>query len=668
MHYRQFFFAAVGAAHVSALCPHFAAQRTAAEHILQQKQHIRVARATDDYSGMDSYGDVMTDIAALLTDSQSSWPADFGNYGPFMIRLAWHCSGSYRTSDGRGGCAGARIRFGPEADWEDNANLDQARKPLESVKEKYGDDLSWGDLIVLTGNVAIESMGGPSLNFCGGRVDAEDGLESVPLGPSTYQEELASCEVNGQCEAPLGPTTIGLIYVNPEGPMGIPDSVGSAADIRSSFGRMGMNDRETVALIGGGHAFGKAHGACKSPPCGSGAMEGKGPNTFTSGFEGAWTNNPTKWDNAYFNNLVTYNWTKVDGPGGHVQWEAEELPGLMMLTSDIALINDEYYLPLVMEFATDQDALDKAFSDAWYKLTSRDMGPAARCKGDKVLYPPALFQNPLPKSQSDNVDFEEVNKMIKEIMYTESNALRPDRNAKGEPYYGAYFVTLAYQCASTFRTTDYSGGCNGASIRFQPQKFWPRNIDLDKVMDVLRPVEKQFKDLSWADLIVAAGHAALVDAGGLDLQFKGGRSDAINGDYAATSELRDYYLNPMIANEDNANVMGLTAEEFVALAARPRSASHEHTLGYVGSYTGNPSVLSNEYFQLLLNEDWVLVSDLENGYKAKSKGLYMEDYDLALLDDPDMKAAVEKFAMDEDAFMQAFTSAWEYLMNADRFA
>ncbi|KNC72385.1 hypothetical protein SARC_15057, partial [Sphaeroforma arctica JP610] len=621
------------------MCPHLVAQRGAVNNHLQYDKHKITVRATDEPRGMESYADVKTDIAALLTDSQSSWPADFGNYGPFMIRLAWHCSGTYRTSDGRGGCDGGRIRFDPELTWEDNANLNEALKLLEPVKEKYGDVLSWGDLIVLTGNVAIETMGGPVLGFCGGRVDSKDGNESIPLGPTAYQEELAPCEINGQCEAPLGPTTIGLIYVNPEGPMGVPDPVGSAVDVRSSFGRMGMNDSETVALIGGGHAFGKTHGACDDPPCGSGEMEGKGPNTFTSGFEGPWTIDPTTWDNSYYTNLLDYEWSEVDGPGGHVQWETDDLPGVMMLTADISLINDEEYLPLVQEFAKDQDALDKAFIYAWYKLTTRDMGPAERCMGDDVP-PPQPFQNPLPASNSSSVDFDEVNTKINEIMNTESDILAPDTDADGNPYYGAYFVTLAYQCASTFRATDNGGGCNGASIRYEPQKSWPRNVNMDKVMELLQPVKDEFEDLSWADLIVAAGHAAIVDAGGKDA-FKGGRSDAPNGDYAATLELRDYYLNPIIANVDNAKVMGLTVEEFVALAARPRSASHEATLGYVGSYTDDPSTLSNGYFNLLLDEDWQMIPDSVNGYKAEGKDLYMEDFDLALLDDPEMKAAVE---------------------------
>lgn len=354
---------------------------------------------------------VQSDLKALMTDSQDWWPADYGNYGPFFIRLAWHCSGTYRATDGRGGCSGGRQRFSPEASWEDNTNLDKARRLLWPIKEKYGIGLSWGDLFVMAGTTAIESMGGPTLGVCVGRVDDEDGARSVGL------DECVG-GVNGKCKAPMGATTKELIYVNPEGPMGQPIPDQSAVEVRDTFKRMGMNDRETVALIGGGHTFGKAHGACKSKngeemaglspthtaelglnpdteawqgKCGT----GKGADTWTSGLEGSWTTNPTSWDNSYFRNLLNYGWHVEEGPGGKQQWAVDETYGpqapgafggrhdIMMLTSDMALLHDpeDKYQELVKEFATDADALDEAFAAAWHKLTTQAFGAekAPRC-------------------------------------------------------------------------------------------------------------------------------------------------------------------------------------------------------------------------------------------------------------------------------------------------
>lgn len=353
---------------------------------------------------------VQEDLKKLMTDSQDWWPADFGNYGPFFVRLAWHCSGTFRSTDGRGGCSGGRQRFEPEASWEDNTNLDKARRLLWPIKEKYGLGLSWGDLFVMAGTTAIQSMGGPTLGVCVGRVDDEDGSRSVGLNECVGKD--------GECGAPMGATTEGLIYVNPEGPMGQPIPDQSAVQVRDTFSRMGMNDREAVALIGGGHAFGKAHGACKNTagggmaglsPADAAALgldpdtqawkglcgSGKGEDTWTSGFEGSWTTNPTAWDNSYFRNLLNYDWQVEDGPGGHKQWMVNEAYGpeapgaqggrqpIMMLTSDMALLADPEgkYQELVKEFATDPDSLDKAFAEAWHKLTTRAFGAekAPRC-------------------------------------------------------------------------------------------------------------------------------------------------------------------------------------------------------------------------------------------------------------------------------------------------
>jgi len=326
---------------------------------------------------------VEQDLMDLMLNSQECWPADWDNYGPFFVRLAWHCSGSYRHTDGRGGCSGGRQRFEPERSWDDNTNLDKARALLWPIKEKYGDGLSWGDLFTFAGTTAIKSMGGPTLPFCFGRIDDADGTESLLLGPTPEQETHIPCAVDGQCEKPLGTTTLGLIYLNPEGPMGVPDPVGSAADVRDAFARMGMNDTQTVALIGGGHAFGKTHGACPAGPgdfnasspdgpwpgnCGT----GKGADTFTSGFEGPWTTQPTQWDNEFFRVLVGSEWEKIKGPGGHWQWRVTDrsspYANVMRLTSDVALLHDDSFAKISQEFAKDQSQLDAAFAQAWDKL------------------------------------------------------------------------------------------------------------------------------------------------------------------------------------------------------------------------------------------------------------------------------------------------------------
>nr|KAE8926230.1 hypothetical protein PF009_g23575 [Phytophthora fragariae] len=472
-----------------------------------KEQDRQISSELYDPSSCDvvDYDLVKTDLEILMQMSQGFWPADYGHYGGLFIRLAWHCNGSYRRADGRGGCDGGRIRFNPEHSWADNTNLDKALRLLKPIKRKYGDALSWGDLIVLSGNVAIESMGGPVLGFCGGRRDDVDGTSSLQLGPTPEQESVAPCAEDGDCKAPLGPTTLGLIYVNPEGPMGVPDPVGSAPQVRRTFTRMGMDDRETVALIGGGHAFGKTHGACPtgagpSPledpenpwpgTCGEGAMKGKGNNTFTSGFEGSWTATPTQWSNDYFTGLTTYEWEKYDGPGGHVQWRPvpDTTPPVRMLTADIALLHDESYHNISLEFAANLTALDEAFSHA---------------------------------------------------------------------------------CSA------------------------------------------------------------------------------------------------LIAVRDGIKILGVSEEEAVALAGRPRSAEQQKTLGYSGSYCSDSATLSNKYFELLLNEKWTAVS--ENEYQAEDQDIYMLDTDLALLDAPELKTIVEKFAEDEAAFKKVLASAWAKVMSADHF-
>merc|ERR1712142_817711 len=611
---------------------------------------------------MVDWKDVMVDLKELMTDSKDYWPADYGHYGPLFIRLAWHNAGSYRTSDGRGGADGARQRFEPERSWDDNVNLDKARTLLWPIKEKYGPALSWGDLIILSGNTAIESMGGPVLGFCGGRIDAADGSESSKLGPTVEQEELMPCQVNGECEAPLGANTLGLIYVNPEGRLGNPDPVESAKDIREVFGRMNMNDSETVALIGGGHAFGKAHGACTDGAGASPAKDpenpwpglcgtGKGEDTATSGFELPFTTNPIYWDNEYFNNLLDYEWEVYEGPGGHNQWrplvpDGEEPPVAIsaggtsnqtigLLTSDVALSRsgDQPYLDLVKQFADDLAAFDHAFEHAWYKLTSRDMGPVTRCINHDV--PPAQpFQYPLPDPPAGWPDFSTVKQEILEIINNGEEAI-------------GQFTRLAWQCSSTFRSTDYLGGCNGARIRFSPQKDWPVNINVNNAIESLMPVkESHGHNLSWADLIVLAGNTALEKAGG--------------------KHFKDYI-----------SIMGLTQREFTALIGAGYSVGDSGDCDGLfcrrDSFTGSKSVstsLSNIFFKTLLSESWAAYTIPDTGkqmFKAEGKDLLILGTDYMFRTDAELLAISQDFAADNDLFLTEARAAWTKLANADRF-
>jgi len=635
---------------------------------------------------------VKADLRVLFKTSKDFWPADYGNYAPFFIRLAWHNAGSYRTSDGRGGADGAHQRFDPERSWDDNTNLDKARHLLWPIKEKYGVGLSWGDLIVLAGNTAFESMGAPILGFCGGRIDEEDGEWSQALGPTPEQQQLAPCPVNGQCERPLGSTTIGLIYLNPEGPMSQPLPDVSAAEIRDSFGRMAMNDSETVALIGGGHAFGKTHGACSAgagpPPnmdpvnpwpgmCGT----GKGADAFTSGFEGPWTERPLEWDNQYFKHLVDYDWEKFRGPGGKWMWRVvgrsspvgpapngTGTQNVMRLTSDMGLKEDPTgsYQKILATFAKDQAALDHAFAHVWYKLTTRDMGPSIRCAGNDV--PPTQdWQNPLPPPPppSKLPDFDVVKAEIENLLHADHNF-----------DVGARFVRLAWSCASTFRVTDYLGGCNGARLLQSPMKEWPSNVALDTVLTILEPIRVKVKGLSWADLIVLAGNVALEAAGAGKMSFCGGRTDASAGTAA------DDYLLPRVTGnfsdtlvemQDYYKVMGLTPKEYVALFARPFDEDFMTRRGYKPTGLPTSANLTNDFFKLLLSEHWEQycptgqASGANCQFKAAGKELYLLKTDLLLKYDPELLAVAQSYASDSNLFLKSFRAAWTKLINSDRF-
>lgn len=589
---------------------------------------VQNGRAGDGGVPKGGFEAVKNDIIDILTVSQDFWPADFSdtvgaNYGPFMIRLAWHCSGSYRETDGRGGCDGGRIRHDPELNWEDNANLDKALQLLKPIKEKYGSDLSWGDLIILAGNAAIESMGGPVLGFCGGRIDDFDGSDSIVLGPSEEQEELTPCDVEGACTGNLGPVAVGLIYVNPAGHLGVPEPSGRIInDIRTSFGKMGMNDTETLALTGGGHAFGKCHGACDSPPCG----DGKGPNTFTSGFEGAWTAQPTTWTNQYFTNLFAYDWNLHTGPGGNPQWfpvakdGSSFVPDIMMLTSDIALTKDPEFLSISQEFANDITKLETQFKHAWYKLTTRDMGPLSRCLGENV--PPAQpFQAPLPESPDTLPDFIPIREKIQNLIDSDASKRQS-------------FISLASNCASSFRATDYHGGCNGAHIRFDD------NQETQDTIDSLTSIKNIYNDVSYADLIVLAAQVSLEDAGSNAMAFCSGRTDAPENNREFLKPIvYDSRLRNSVKVRDTMVVQGLSFRQGVALAGLPT----------------NSEDLSNDFFQNLI--------------KASDEGEQgdFSDNEWALTEDEELRAIVKLYADNEEAFMAEFESAWTYLVTADRF-
>ncbi len=663
------------------------------------------------------FKEIEQDIIKMFHDSKESWPADYGNYGPLFIRLAWHCAGTYRISDGRGGCDGADQRFDPLRSWDDNTNLDKARKLLVPIKLKYGPGLSWGDLIIFTGTIAIKHMGGPVLGFCAGRYDLSSSEESsVIMGPTIEQEKLFPCKVNGQCKSPFGATTINLIYVNPEGPMGQPDPVKSSDNVRDTFGRMSMNDEETVALIGGGHAFGKAHGACPLGPgnkpkddeehpwegkCG----DGKGANTVTSGIEGPWTTDPTKFDNEYFHNLLNYKWEAHIGPGGKNQWKIttdidndinsdinenkggcpyarsahkntnnthSNKEGLMMLTTDISLINDPEYLKIVRKYADDPELFATNFKNAWYKLVTRDIGPYTRCVDKGDLPPPQDFQYPLPAPNKTQPDWSEVINSIKDVMYSRSVFLIGD-TYNNQNYYGEWYVKLAWQCASTFRKTDYQGGCNGARIRFSPQKDWDQNFGMEETLQTLRPVKAKFGDeLSWADLIIIAGNTALEDMSGSEFDFCPGRSDDNN-----YNNYNDYYDNKAWQNlnimkypsdiaefNDRRVLLNLTNREMVALKGMPRSYQSQRALGYKGTWMNND--WGNNYFKLLLSETWVSISD-NQVQSLYTEDVYMMKSDTMLLLDPELFAIVQDYAADEELFMGEFKKAWFKVMNNDMF-
>ncbi|MEN5238231.1 MULTISPECIES: catalase/peroxidase HPI [Pseudomonas] len=678
------------------------------------------------------------DLTALMTDSQDWWPADFGHYGPLFIRMAWHSAGTYRIGDGRGGAGSGQQRFAPLNSWPDNVSLDKARRLLWPIKQKYGNKISWADLIVLTGNVALESMGFKTFGFSGGRADVwepdEDvywGSEKVWLGGDTrYGKEQVKAQPPGQgdlvaepakhgeeqnrdlsaernLENPLAAVQMGLIYVNPEGPEGNPDPVASGKDIRETFGRMAMNDEETVALIAGGHAFGKTHGAGPADNVGpepeAAGLElqglgwsnkfgtGKGGDTITSGLEVTWTSTPTQWSNEYLNNLFNFDWELTKSPAGAHQWRPKDGKGAntvpdahdpakrrapSMLTSDLALRFDPIYEPIARRFKDNPDQLADAFARAWYKLIHRDMGPLARYLGPEMPNEELLWQDPLPKAgpQPSEADIA---------------ALKAKVLASGLSV--GELVSAAWASASTFRGSDKRGGANGARLRLAPQKDWKANQGVDKVLAALEKIRSEGGNkISLADLIVLAGNAAVEKASGISVPFRPGRVDASQEQtdvesFAVLEPLADGFRNfskdrySVKAEKlllDKAQLLTLTAPELTVLIGGLRVLGANHGGSKDGVFTDKPGVLSNDFFRNLLDMgvEWKPTSADNERFEGRDRKTGAVKWtasrvDLVFGSHAQLRALSEVYGSSDgqDKFVKDFVAAWSKVMELDRF-
>tara|TARA_B100001094_G_scaffold211223_1_gene205083 strand:+ start:2546 stop:4690 length:2145 start_codon:yes stop_codon:yes gene_type:complete len=647
------------------------------------------------------YDALKKDLNDLMTDSQDWWPADYGHYGPFFIRMTWHAAGTYRSTDGRGGGGTGAQRFAPLNSWPDNGNLDKARRLLWPIKQKYGKQISWADLLILAGNVAIESMGGKTFGFSGGRPDIWAPEEDIDWGAE--KEWLTNERYSGERDLanPLGAVQMGLIYVNPQGPDGNPDPLASAHDIRETFGRMAMNDEETVALVAGGHTFGKAHGAgpedhVGTEPEGSQLEEmgfgwtsdfrsGVGSETITSGIEGAWTANPTQWDNGYFDLLFGYDWELTKSPAGAHIWHAvgqkeeDKAPDAqdasvkvptMMTTADMALKEDPSYKEISKRFHENPEQLADAFARAWFKLLHRDMGPKTRYTGPEVPEEELIWQDPVPEGNTNyNVD-------AVKAKILESNLSIQE------------MVETAWASASTYRGSDMRGGANGSRIRLAPQKDWEANNpdQLLRVLDVYEMIAKE-TDASVADIIVLAGNVAIEKASGKNVEFNPGRGDATQEQtdvesFAVLEPASDGFRNfhrsginitPEEMLLDKAQLLGLTAPEMTVLLGGMRSLGISSS-GY-GIFTENKDELTNDYFETLLD---MSVSWKPNGtgnsYEAidrvsGEKKRTATRADLVFGSNSQLRALAEVYASSDakEKFLSDFISAWNKVMNLDRF-
>jgi catalase-peroxidase len=705
---------------------------------------LRLDILDDNTAELDPYGDdfdyaeefqkldldeVKEDIEEVMTTSQDWWPADYGHYGPLFIRMAWHSAGTYRTSDGRAGASGGLQRLPPESSWPDNVNLDKARRLLQPVKQKYGRKLSWGDLIVLAGNVALESMGFETYGFAGGREDEYKSNEAIEWGPETEFETTSPDRFEdgevGNLKDPLANTVMGLIYVNPEGPYGEPDVEASAKNIREEFDRMAMNDEETVALIAGGHTFGKVHGA-DDPDENVGAEpeaapiedqglgwendfgEGKGPDVITSGIEGPWNSAPIQWDMGYIDNLLNHDWTSVKGPGGAWQWkpvgdDIEEAPAPhdsddteepMMLTTDVALKHDDDYREILERFQENPGEFQAAFAKAWYKLIHRDMGPPERLLGPEVPEETFVWQDPLPEADYDLIGDEEAAELKEAVLDTDLTV--------------SQLAKTAWASASTYRDSDKRGGANGARIRLEPQRSWEVNEpeELETVLSTLEGVQEDFNSarsgdvrVSLADLIVLGGNAAIeqaaADAGyDVDVPFEPGRTDAaqeqtdiesfqvlepkVDGfrNYLGEGDFDDLYDTPEERLVDKADLLNLSVPEMTVLVGGMRALGATHGDTDRGVLTDEPGTLTNDFFVNLLDMDyeWEPVDENDEvfeGYDRETGEVEWEAtrFDLIFGSNARLRAHADVYGAEdgEEEFVQDFVEAWSKVMTLDRF-
>ncbi len=657
----------------------------------------------EEFAKID-YDALKKDLNDLMTDSQEWWPADYGHYGPFFIRMTWHAAGTYRSTDGRGGGGTGAQRFAPLNSWPDNGNLDKARRLLWPIKQKYGQQISWADLLILAGNVAIESMGGKTFGFSGGRPDIWAPEEDIHWGLEKEWLENNRYENNDERESldmPLGAVQMGLIYVNPQGPDGNPDPLASAHDIRTTFGRMAMNDYETVALVAGGHTFGKGHGAGPDSNVGvepegaapeemglgwmSSYASGKGRDTITSGFEGAWTANPTQWDNGYFDLLFGYEWELVDTPAGAKVWHAinpadEDLAPdaedasvkvpTMMTTADIALREDPEYKKISKHFHENPEEFADAFAEAWFKLLHRDMGPKTRYVGPEVPSEERIWMDPVPAGNTD-YDVDSVSEAIKNSGLTIQE-----------------MVETAWASASTYRHSDMRGGANGSRIRLAPQKDWEANKpeQLNKVLGIYENISSD-TGASVADVIVLGGNVGIEMASGSKVPFTPGRGDATQEQTDAESfavlephsdGFRNFHksgvnVSPEEMMLDKAQLLNLTAPEMTVLVGGMRSLGISAS-GY-GVFTENTDTMTNDYFDTLLDMsvEWK-PNGTGNSYEAfnRSSGEKVRAAtrsDLVFGSNSQLRALAEVYASSDsgDKFVCDFISAWNKVMNADRF-
>jgi len=669
------------------------------------------------------YETLKEDIEEVMTTSQEWWPADYGTYGPLFIRMAWHSAGTYRTTDGRGGASGGHQRLPPIDSWPDNANLDKARRLLWPVKQKYGANLSWADLIVLAGNVALESMGFETFGFAGGREDDYTPDDAVDWGPEDEFELSASerFEEDGTLADPLGNTVMGLIYVNPEGPNGEPDLEGSAKNIRESFGRMAMNDEETVALIAGGHTFGKVHGADDpeehvGPEPAAAPIEkqgfgwesdfgeGSGPDTITSGIEGPWNTTPTQWDMSYVTNLLDHEWEAEKGPGGAWQWttvdgelddaapgvqDPDDTEDVMMLTTDIALKEDPDYREVLEEFRENPRKFGEAFAKAWYKLIHRDMGPPERFLGPEVPEETMLWQDPIPDADYEIIGDEEAAQLKAQLLDSELSV--------------SQLAKTAWAAASTYRDSDKRGGANGARIRLRPQRDWEVNEpeELATALDTMREIQSNFNEareddvrVSLADLVVLGGNAAVeqaaADAGyDVTVPFEPGRTDASQEQtdvesFEALEPDADGFRNyvpddldrrPEEALVDKAELLNLTVDEMTVLVGGMRALGATHGDDELGVFTDEPGTLTNDFFETVLSMDYEWEETDEEGvYELRDRETGEVEWtgsrvDLVFGSNARLRAVAEVYgsADGEETFVEDFVEVWHKVMTLDRF-